>query len=424
MDVNSSKLNKNKRKIAFAIIIAVLTIINIIAGALIFLDIQVMKSPETTIKIDIQEINAEEALITTTLWIFNPNQFNLIIKNFEVVTSTADGDEVVRMRIDGGEIVPNGNRTFTSSAYIGFNGQSPELLTTTITGTVGMRFFGIIKKTMPIEINVITSIEDIIKDIALPKFHIAGDFGEITQEGVNFTAVIDIENPNSFDMNVEDFSVKIETDTGENVGNFDMEGGVVAAKSSIVLKGEGKILIEALNAEVLTINVSGGVGMKIVGINKSLSFSSEVQIKIPHLEDIFSMDSPTEALINADMKLTRWGFLNWGFTSYMILEMRNPNKIGLIARDIIFSIYRVDNEKETLIGDCTVNETEVGPENTTFIRAQIYLPIDSLLKGQRRFLPELPDGLLVVVRANVTIPGLDQAFWVGVSGYQDLHIYT
>jgi len=424
MDANSSKLNKNKRKIAFAIIIAVLTIINIIAGALIFLDIQVMKSPETTIKIDIQEINAEEALITTTLWIENPNQFNLIIKNFEVVTSTADGDEIVRMRIDGGEIAPNGNRTFTSSAYIGFNGQSPGLLTTTIIGIVGMRFFGIIKKTMPIEINVITSVEDIIKNIALPKFHIAGDFGEITQEGVNFTTVIDIENPNSFDMNVEDFSVKIETDTGETVGNFDMDGGVVAAKNSIVLKGNGRILIEALNAEVLTINVSGGVGMKIAGINKSLSFSTEAQIKIPHLEDIFSMDSPTEALINADMKLTRHGFLNWGFTSYMTLEMRNPNKIGLIAKDIIFSIYRVDNEKETLIGDCTVNETEVGPENTTIIPAEISLSLKSLLKGQRRFLPELPDGLLVVVRANVTIPGLDQAFWVGVSGYQDLHIYT
>jgi len=424
MDANSSKLNKNKRKIAFAIIIAVLTIINIIAGALIFLDIQVMKSPETTIKIDIQEINAEEALITTTIWIENPNQFNLIIKNFEVVTSTADGDEIVRMRIDGGEIAPNGNRTFTSSAYIGFNGQSPGLLTTTIIGIVGMRFFGIIKKTMPIEINVITSVEDIIKNIALPKFHIAGDFGEITQEGVNFTTVIDIENPNSFDMNVEDFSVKIETDTGETVGNFDMDGGVVAAKNSIVLKGNGRILIEALNAEVLTINVSGGVGMKIAGINKSLSFSTEAQIKIPHLEDIFSMDSPTEALINADMKLTRHGFLNWGFTSYMTLEMRNPNKIGLIAKDIIFSIYRVDNEKETLIGDCTVNETEVGPENTTIIPAEISLSLKSLLKGQRIFLPELPDGLLVVVRANVTIPGLDQAFWVGVSGYQDLHIYT
>lgn len=424
MDVNSSKLNKNKRKIAFAIIIAVLTIINIIAGALIFLDIQVMKSPETTIKIDIQEINAEEALITTTLWIENPNQFNLIIKNFEVVTSTTDGDEVVRMRIDGGEIVPNGNRTFTSSAYIGFNGQSPELLTTTITGTVGMRFFGIIIKTMPIEINVITSVEDIIKDIALPKFHIEGNFGEITQEGVNFTTVIDIENPNSFDMNVEDFSVKIETDTGETVGNFNIEGGIIASKSSIVLKGEGRILIEALNAEVLTINVSGGVGMKIAGINKSLSFSTEAQIKIPHLEDIFSMDSPTEALINADMKLTRRGFLNWGFTSYMILEIINPNKIALVARDIVFSIYRVDKDEETLIGDCTVEETEVGPENTTIIPAEISLSLKSLLKGQRRFLPELPDGLLVIVRANVTIPGLDQAFWVGVSGYQDLHIYT
>ena len=138
----------------------------------------------------------------------------------------------------------------------------------------------------------------------------------------------------------------------------------------------------------------------------------------------FSSDTPTVAFIDADMKLTRQGVLDWGFMSYMTLEMRNPNKIGLIAKDIIFSIYRVDNGEETLIGDCTVNETEVGPENTTFIHAQIYLPRRSLFRGQRIFLPEHPDGLLVVVEANVTIPGLDQAFWIGVSGYQDMHLFT
>ena len=90
---------------------------------------------------------------------------------------------------------------------------------------------------------------------------------------------------------------------------------------------------------------------------------TEAQIKIPPLEDIFSMDSPTEALINADLKLTRWGVLSWGFTSYMILEIINPNKIALVARDIVFSIYRVDNEEETrffgLTRECGLHDIDM-----------------------------------------------------------------
>ena len=87
-----------------------------------------MKAPETTIRIDVEELNAEEAKITTTLFVENPNRFDIIIKDLEVVTTTTDGDEVGRILIDGGEISPNANKTFTTSSYIGFNGQTPEEL--------------------------------------------------------------------------------------------------------------------------------------------------------------------------------------------------------------------------------------------------------------------------------------------------------
>jgi hypothetical protein len=122
------------------------------------------------------------------------------------------------------------------------------------------------------------------------------------------------------------------------------------------------------------------------------------------------------------MKLTRSGFLSWGFTSYMNLEIRNPNKIGLLAKDVVFSIFRDFEGEQTLIGKYVSNETEVGAENSTFIPAEIYLPIAKLFKGQRIILPQLPDGILVVVETNLTIPGLEETVWIGVSGYQDMHM--
>ena len=413
----------NKRKKIIAILLALVTIINVAVGTLILCDVQVIQSPEMTIKIDFIDINSDEAILQTTLDIKNQNNIDLIIKDLEIETKTSDGSEVFRIQFEGGKIASHKNKTFISTDTIVFDGEIPETLTTEITGIVGFHFLGIIQKTLPIVFHVKTSLRDIIANIAIPILHVKGDFKEITSDGIDFTTEVKVDNPNSFDIQIEDILITVKTEEGELVGDFDMQGGLIAAKSSTTLNGEGKVLIEALNTKTLFINLSTSAGVMIAGITEYIEFSTEMEIAIPQIEDIFSQSLPTEAFIDADMKLTRHGFLNWGFTSFMVLEIKNPNKIGLIAKDIVFSIYRVDDEEKTLIGDCTVNGTEVGPQNNVSIPAEIFLPIKSLFKGQRFFLPEIPDALIVIVRANVTVSGLDQTMWVAVSGYQDMHLF-
>ncbi len=419
--VKIPKTNKSKRKIAFSLIIAAIITINIIAGALIFLDIRIIKTPEVTIEIDLLEINSNEAVVQTTLSIANPNKFGLIIKDFEAITKTPDDGKIMHMVLDGGEIAADTNKTFSSTDYITFDGEIPQTLTTEVKGIVGLRFLGIIKKTLPVKLSVITSLGDVIKSMAIPIFHIKGEFGEITNDGLNFSTEIDIENPNSFDMQIQDVSITIQSEEKDIVGEFVMAGDLIAEKSSTTLNGEGKILLEILNSKTLIVNISTSVGVMIAGINEFIDFSTEAEISIPQINDIFTYSLPTEAFINADMKLVRLGILNWGFISYMELEIKNPNKIGLILKNVVFSIYRIDDGNETLIGDCSANESEVKPEDITIIPAEIFLPLKSLLKGKRFILPQLPEGVLVVVRGNITIPGLDQAVWIGVSGYQDMH---
>jgi len=421
MQEKISKPHVSKRKIAFSLLLAAIIIINVVVGALIFLDIQVVNSPDITVEIDLLEINSNEVVIQTTFNIANPNKFGLIIKDLEAITKTNDDDKIMHMVLEGGEIGPDKNKTYTSTDYITFNGDMPETLTTEVTGIVGLHFLGIIKKTLPVKLSIITSLGDIINSINIPIFQIKGEFGEITNDGLNFSTEIDIENTNSFDMQIQDVSITIQSETEDVVGEFVMEGDTIAAKSSTTLNGEGKILIEILNSKTIIVNITTSVGVMIAGINEIKDFTTEAIISIPQLNDIFTASLPTEAFIDADMKLVRLGILNWGFISNMELEIINPNKIGLVIKDIIFSIYRIDGESETLIGNCTVNESEVDPENITIIPAEIFLPLKSLLKGQRLILPKLPEGILVVVRGNITIPGLDQSVWIGVSGYQDMH---
>jgi len=424
MVLKPSTSARSKRRIALSLFIAALLIINVVVVGLIFLDIRVIESPEVKVELDLIEINSNEVRIQTTLSIKNPNQFDLILEDIGISAVTDDDDEILDMTLSGGMISSKKTKTFTSNDAIIFNGDIPPSLTMYVTGIVGVEFFGLIQKTLPLKMEVIASFGDIIDSIAVPVFSLTGDFGDITTEGIGFSADISIENPNTFDLLIDDISLELDTETGERIDEITITGDVITAGSATTLQASGLIPFSILNAEKLLVSLSTSVGIIIAGISKSIDFSTVVDLAIPHLRDIFTPDAPTVAFIDADMKYTRQGFLSWGFTSFMVLEIRNPNPIGLVAKDVVFSILRVDDGQHTLLGDCRVNQTNVDPENSTFIPAEIYLPINSLLRGNRLILPQLPDGLLVFVEANLTIPGVDDTVWIGVSGYQDLHLFT
>lgn len=413
MNTRSSRIFLGKWRIVIVILI-VLLFLNIIASAIIFFDIKIMEMPDTTIKIDLIDISPEEVMIFYSIEINNTNQFEIIVDNFEIVTNTKDGYEIARIIIKGGSIPSQSERTFSSNDKIAFKGEEYTVLTSKITGTVGAKFLGLVKKTMPIAVNVITSAEEVIDGIESPIVHIWGDFGEITTKSINFTGIIEVYNPNNFEIYVDDLVASVDTDTGKSVGEIDITGGVVPAKNSIEFHGKGSILIEALNANKININMTSDAGIRIAGINKTIPYSINTHIKIPKIEDIINLNIPTDAIISSDIKATLHGF-----KSLITLEINNPNKIGIVTRDIVFSIFRVDNDERLLIGECCIEEGEVGPESQMILKAEIPLPYRKVLFSRGKGF--LPDALLVMVRANLTLPGLDQHIWVGVSGYQDMH---
>lgn len=414
MNAKSSMLVSGKLKIWSIILIIALLIVNLTASAFIFIDLKVMDAPDTTIKIDIVELNPEEAVIYHSIEIFNPNKFDMIIEDFQVITTTKEGDEVARINIEGGTITSNEKRTFSGSDEIAFSGDGYSVLTSKISGIIGVEILGFFKKTLPLSVNIETSAEDIIDNIHSPIIHIWGDFKEITTKRVDFAATVEVYNPNTFEIYIEDLRALIETETGKNVGNLEVEGGTIPAKDSVSLDGSGYVLVEALNAESLNVNMSSVAGVKIAGVRKSVSYTVRSHINIPKIEDIINLDVPTDATLRSNLRATPRGFV-----SKITLELSNPNKIGILAKDIVFSIYRVDNNEEELIASCSIPEGIAQPEDKLSVETEIPLPsrklVFSLGKGF------LPDSLLITVRANVTIPGLDQHVWIGLKGYQDMH---
>jgi len=403
------------RKKIITAFVAVFIIINLIVAAFLFFDIQLIEAPETTIKIDILEINAEEAILQTTINVSNPNGFGLITENFEIAVSTPDGRAVSCISLDGGGIPPQSSKTFTTNAVIAFDGDNPETLTIKMTGRVGINI-GFIQKTIPLAINIVTSLEDVIESFASPSLNIRAEFVELTKEGIILSGMIEAYNPNKFDIYIDSISVIIETETGKNVGNLEISGGTLASKESLELESKGRILLEALNAEILFINMSGKAGAKIAGVNQSISFSTEAEITVPDISNLLASDASTDISIMGDYKVTLQGLMD-----YIILEVRNPNKIDIELKDVIVMVNRIDDGEKMLIAETELEKGVIKAESVKQFKGQMLLPYSKLFSFKKGRL--LPDELEITVRTHVTIPGLNQSIWVGVSGYQDFRLF-
>ncbi len=152
------------KKIIVIIIVAA-TILNIVVGAFLFLDIQQMNIPETTLTIELINITADEAILDATLLINNQNSFPIFLQNLEMTTIDDNGETVNHLSMDGGEVKAHENKTFASAVSIRFNGSPLNHLTSRVTGTFGTMFLGMIKKTFPLKFQMKVSLNDILKRI-------------------------------------------------------------------------------------------------------------------------------------------------------------------------------------------------------------------------------------------------------------------
>jgi LEA14-like dessication related protein len=402
------------RKKLIAILFAMVTIVYIIIGALLFLNIQLMESPEILIKVEVTEVNSEEAILHTTVDIDNPNSFEIVAKNLELVIITPDGYVVARLSIEGGEIGSHEKKTFTKDVSVAFDGYSPELLTSKITGEVGANIL-FIQKTIPLNIGVVTSIENLINELAAPSMSVMAEFVEITTEGINFNATMDVYNPNTFEIYIENISTEIEIETGKKVGDVDVIGGVIAAKGSLPLNSSGTILFEALNAEKLVINMSGVAGAKIVGFKKNLSFNIQTRIMVPDLEELLlSKDKPTILSIKIDKKLTLKGIV-----FYVSMEINNSYKVDLLVKDIVSRVYTADDDGHHLIGENDkVEEIFAGAGASGLSECEVLVPFSNLFPIRWS-----TDWIMVSVSGNVAIKGVNQSVYLEVRGYHDIHLF-
>jgi LEA14-like dessication related protein len=404
------------KKTILAIILVALLLVNIVAAAFIFIDIQVLAFPNTTLRVDVIEINTDEIIIHHNIQLYNPNSFEMILRDFQIVARTTDGDEVINMTIEGGSVPGQSHQNYSANDRIVMKGNLSGLLSSTITGVVGFNLFGIITKTIPLKVTVLTSLKEVLNKIAVPDITIRAKFGTITRTGINLTTEIEVSNQNPFGMFIEDFKVDILAETGNNVGFFMVSGATIPAESTVTISGEGSVILEALNAKTLFISLEATAGANIAGVSKSLPLSAQIEIIMPNLEELVPPDKPLELSMDIDLSRTRGGF-----NGNMTLEVINPTKIPFIANELIVMYYGVKNDKKYLVAEGPFGSGELVPESTTYFYGDMMISYSKLFNfsAGKGF---LPDKVFAQLRAKISLPGVTIYIPVAIGSYIDFHL--
>lgn len=396
------------------ILLVIVAIFYIVIGALLLLNIQLMESPDILVEIEVSDINSENAVINTIINVYNPNSFDIIARNLNIVITTQDDYEVANVLIEGGKIGSNKNKTITEDLTIAFNGHSPERLISRISGDVGANIL-FIEKTIPLKVGVVTSIENLLNEIAAPSISAEINIDDITTDYINLSAEITAYNPNPFDININDISAEIKTDSGEKVGILDVSSGIITGKEYTELNASGWLLLKALNAKKLIINMEGVAGATVAGFEKNLPLDISTVVNIPDLEEILlPKDYPTVLSIKVDGKLTLKGFL-----SNATLVVNNTLKVDLALRNTTIKMLVAHGDDEQLLGETTIEEEIiVKAGNIKNVNSEIIIPFSKILSADLLS----ADWLLISVSADLTIRGLDAAVYLEIRGYQDIHM--
>jgi len=398
------------------IIVSALILINVLVGAFLFLDIQILKAPVIHADINLIELTPDQILLEAQINVTNPNPFDISVENFKVISTTSDGYEIGQFFIAGGNIPPNKEKTFTAQDELRFSNHDFTLIKNTITVDIGISILGIIKKTIPFEMTVDASLTNITNTIAVPIIHLQATVDDITRDGVQFSGTLDAYNPNSFEIFIENLSLKMQTEKNVDVGIVNLTGGIVKPEGSLSIDVKGTLLFKVLDAKQILVNLSGRAGIQAAGIKKSIPFSVDIQFIVPDPGTLLSLNDTFNFILSGDFKLRVRGVLcTIEFTIY------NPSKIPLDARSLICSIFRFDNNKTRLLGTQNMSPCTVEPKNEVCVSTQIRLPYSTFLfSGAHRI---LPDWFILTIKGNFSISGVNRSLPFAITGNLSPHLF-
>jgi len=402
-----------KKKKFISILTIVLLIINIFIAAVIFVDIQIIKAPKTEVFVNILEVTSEEILIETIIEMANPNSFELSFKDLKLKTLTKDDKIIGEINFKGGNIESDKSKNFYSKDKIYFQEKGDfSIIKNEISGKIDVSFLGFIKKTIPLEVSVSASVEEIINSIDIPEVNMELDFDNLTQEGIEFTAKVRFYNPTKIEFGIDELSIIAKTEENEEVGRLTIFGDIVNPEESSIFTSKGSLRYNAFDSNKIIFTLNGVARGKIGGLEKRINISTNADLKIPDITEFIFKNESIEFQIPVQFKFRLNGIL-----STVGFKMFNPSEIPLEGRNLVCKIFRLDGERKTLLGEKEMKSCIILPKNRVCVKTEILIPyLTYLFAGPLKL---LPDWIILTIDGHFSIAGTRQEFPISLNAYVD-----
>ena len=406
------KFQLTKRKLITILTVALL-LTNIIVAIAIFVDIQIIKAPKTEVYVDILEVNSEEILIETTIIMSNPNSFEVSFKDIEILSYTKDNKKIGEIDFEGGKIPSDDSKTFYSKDKIFFEEEGDfSIIKNRLTGEIGVSLLGFIHKTIPIDVTVIASIEEIIDSIDIPDINMELDLNNLSQDGIEFTARIEIFNPMKIEFGIDEFSIIVKTPENEVVGSLIIFGDIIKPKESKVFTSKGSLNYNAFDSNKIIFTLNGILRGKIGGLEKKFDISTDTELIIPDITEFIFKNEPIEFQIPVQFKLRLRGIIaTVGF------KMFNPSEIPLEGRNLKCCVYRLDGEQKTLLGEKEMDPCKIEPGDSVCVDTEIIIPYRKYIFTG--LFKQRPDWIILNINGYFSIAGTRQEFPISLNAYVD-----
>jgi len=403
---------KTNRGVLFVIFLIILNLL--FGGALLYI-ITAIEAPNVVASIEMIELNENEVLIEIKIDIDNPNFFSIIVKDFNIRSSTKEGLKFGNIQVIGGEVLGSSNSTFINNGSFSFKNYDFEPIINKISGEIGFKFFGIIEKILPINLTIITQFEDILTNINPPDITINTEITDVTAEGISFLGEIIIFNPNNFQILIEDIVLTVESELNEIVGNIEITSGKINPNSYKNFTINGDLTYKTLDADIVNINFNAKAGVYMAGFEKIINISSTTIFDIPNFQDLLLINGTMDFSISGEFKLKIDGILaNVGLIVY------NPSEIPLQATNIVCMVSSVINNETRQIAKNNLKSSSIPSKDETTLTTEIKIPYFELLilKNGKIF----PDLLIITIEGDFSIEGTNQYMPMSFNGYIDLNL--
>jgi LEA14-like dessication related protein len=392
------------------LIVIILIIFNLLFGGILIGIIASIKAPDISAQIDILELNQDEIILQVKIEIDNPNFFSLSVENFNIICMNQSNNIYGNLNITGGQIEGSSKANFIENGSFNFNNYDFGPLINKISGNIGFNFFGIINKAVPIKITLITDLQKILTNINTPEITINATISEVTEDGISFIGSINIFNPNKFKIIIQDMSLYLESDTGDNVGNINISSEEINPNSYKNFSINGDLLYKTLNYDKVLIELKAKAGARIAGFQKSINISSKTQFEIPDIKELLLINDTMDFSISGEFKLRMDGVLTKvGFKIY------NPSEIPLHMNNLTCYISSSVENQTTVIVQKDMEECVIPSKNEVCIKTELTIPYLSLISsgGDKLF----PEWFVITIKGNFFIEGTNQYIPISFNGY-------